>query len=147
MTDEKKSNELDVLFPAKEIKLADDSVVNVRPLSLEDIPKVTTSLGRLISFAASLSKTAPAGEDADFSHLITVGADELMSLIPYCVDRDVKLIPFSCFPEIMLIVIEQNITEESVGKWAALAKLLAGRMGINLEELAGALKAKSPLQG
>jgi hypothetical protein len=106
---------LNVLFPEEEvpIKEVEDLVVVVRPLSLEDLPKVSDAFGVLLRYAM-------AGYDP-----VTIAAQafgELAKLIPFCINVPVNKIPASYGPEIMEIIVKQNMTEDVIKKWTALVE-------------------------
>jgi hypothetical protein len=106
---------LNVLFPEEEvpIKEFDDLVIVVRPLSLEDLPKVSDAFGVLMRYAM-------AGYDPVAIAAKAFG--EISKLIPYCINVPVKSIPASYGPEIMEIIVKQNITDDVVKKWTALVE-------------------------
>jgi hypothetical protein len=104
-------NELDTLFPGKEVALGDDQAVVVRPLSLESLPKVAKAFGKIMRLAET--GTLP-------SELAVAGMEELLQILPFCIDRPANEIPSTVVPEIIEIVIDQNLTDDVVGKWQAL---------------------------
>ena len=106
--------ELEILFPTKEVSLSGSSVkVKVKPLSLEDLPKVADSFGVLM-------KHAEAGDPP--SEIASKALGEVLKLIPYCIDIQAKYIPASDVPDILEIVLSQNISGDIVGKWMALVE-------------------------
>lgn len=106
--------ELEVLFPTKEVSLSGTSmVVKVKPLSLEDLPKVADSFGILM-------KHAEVGDPP--SEIASKALGEVLKLIPYCIDLPAKYIPASDVPDILEVVISQNISQDIVGKWMALVE-------------------------
>ena len=119
-----KKTQLELLFPGKEvvIKIGDQEVpVEVTPLSLEDLPKVAQAFGRLMKLAES-GAIKPA-------EIAAKGLEELLLLIPYCIDHPPKAIPATQVPDLLEVIIEQNITEEVVGKWKSLVQKLAETTG------------------
>ena len=130
-----KKTELEVLFPGQEvvIKIGDKEVpVMVTPLSLEDLPKVAKSFG-------SLMKLAESGQFLP-SEIAAKGLEELLLLIPYCIDLSPKSVPATQVPDLLEVVIEQNITEEVVGKWMSLVQKLIKSTGQDVESLTETLK-------
>jgi hypothetical protein len=112
--EEKKGDELKVLFPGEEVDLGGEAgKVKVSPLTLEDMPKVVGSFGKIIKLAEA---------QVDEAQLAIVAMTELLEILPYCIDRPAKEIPSTAVPEILDIVIEQNVTEAAVGKWTALVQ-------------------------
>jgi hypothetical protein len=109
----KKKDVLETMFPDKEVTLPDGSKVLVTPLSLEHMPKVMRSFREILKLA-----TQP---DKDFTDIGIEAIAEVMELIPYCIDRPASEIPSASIPEIINIVIDQNVSDESLGKWKALA--------------------------
>jgi hypothetical protein len=47
---------------------------------------------------------------------------ELSKLIPFCINVPTKKIPASYGPDIMEIIVRQNITDDVVKKWTALVE-------------------------
>lgn len=109
----KKKDVLETMFPDKEVTLPDGSKVTVAPLSLEHMPKVMRSFREILKLA-----TQP---DKDFTDIGVEAIAEVMELIPYCIDRPASEIPSASIPEIINIVIDQNVSDDSLGKWKALA--------------------------
>ena len=108
-------DELKVLFPEREVKLSDGvTIVKVTPLSLEDLPKVADSF-------AILMKTAESGEVGP-SEIAAKALGEVLKLVPYCIDYPPKQIPAHDVPSVLEVVVEQNITEDVVGKWMSLVQ-------------------------
>lgn len=104
--------ELAILFPTREVSLSGSDVkVEVKPLSLEHLPKVADSFGILM-------KHAEAGDPP--SEIASKALGEVLKIIPYCINIPAKYIPASDVPDILEIVISQNINESILGKWMAL---------------------------
>ena len=114
MTQSKKSKEvLGVLFPEREVILGGDVAVKVRPLSLKDLPKVIDSFADLMKMSSDgMSNT----------ELAIRGIVQLLELVPFCLDMTADKIPTTKLPDILEVIIEQNFTEEVMGKWKALAE-------------------------
>jgi hypothetical protein len=124
------TKELEVLFPGKEvpIKVGDQEVkVKVSPLTLEDLPKVAQAFGRLMKYA----------EGGEFlpSEIAAKGLEELLLLIPYCIDLPPSHVPATEVPDILEVIIEQNITEDVVGKWMSLVQKLVKNTGSQMAEM------------
>jgi hypothetical protein len=130
---------LNILFPEEEVQIKeiDDLVIVVRPLSLEDLPKVSDAFGVLM-------RHAMAGYDP-----VTIAAKafgELSKLIPYCINVPVKKIPASYGPDIMEIVVRQNITDDVIKKWTALVEKvseIAAEQGVLTDQGANPLMPKA----
>jgi hypothetical protein len=104
--------ELEILFPIREVSLSGSNVkVEVKPLSLENLPKVADSFGVLM-------RHAEAGDPP--SEIASKALGEVLKIIPYCINIPAKYIPASDVPDILEIVISQNINENVLGKWMAL---------------------------
>ena len=118
-------NELDVLFPGKEASIGGDQTVTVRPISLENLPQVAKSFGKIMRMAEL--GTLP-------SELAVAGMEELLQILPYCIDRSPAEIPSTAVPDIIQIVLEQNVTEDVVGKWQALIQRIVKLQGSEAED-------------
>lgn len=109
------TKELKTLFPAKEVTLSDGvTVVTVTPLSLENLPKVADSFGILMAHAE--------GGASGPSEIAAKALGEVLKLVPYCIDIHPSKVASYDVPDILEIVVEQNITEDVVGKWMALVQ-------------------------
>lgn len=107
--------ELRTLFPAKEVVLSDGATtVTVTPLSLENLPKVADSFSILMKYAEG-GATGP-------SEIAAKALGEVLKLVPYCIDIPASKVPATDVPDILEIVVEQNITEDVVGKWMSLVQ-------------------------
>lgn len=104
---------LKVLFPEEEVELRDGSVLKVRPLSLSNMPKVVDAFGVVLKYAE---------QGTSASEVATQAMSELMKLVPFCIDRDPEEIPIDSVPEILEIIVSQNINETVLGKWKALVQ-------------------------
>jgi hypothetical protein len=128
----KDTREIDVLFPKREVVLSDgETKVEITPLSLEDLPKVAESFGELMKFAEA-GKIGP-------SEIAAKGVVEVLKLVPYCINLPASQIPSTDVPDIIDIVVEQNITEDVVGKWMGLVQKLMDKVG---EEKVETIKKK-----
>ena len=124
------TRELEVMFPGKDVPIAiGDQVVKVRvsPLSLEDLPKVAQAFGRLMKLAE--------GNELQPSEIAAKGLEELLLLIPYCIDLPPSQVPATEVPSLLEVIIEQNITEEVVGKWMGLVQKLVESTGRKMEDI------------
>lgn len=109
------NNELDVLFPAKEVVLSDGkTIVTVTPLSLENLPIVADSFGVLMKHAEG-GKIGP-------SEIAAKALGEVLKIVPYCIDVHPSRIPSYDVPGILETVVEQNITQDVVEKWMSLVQ-------------------------
>ena len=126
----KKNNELEVMFPGKEvvIKVGEQVVpVWVTPLSLEDLPKIAQVFGRLMKYAEA--------DEYKPSEIAAKGLEELLLLIPYCIDLPPSKVPATEVPDLLEVIIEQNITEEVVGKWMSLVQKLVASTGDTMGDM------------
>jgi hypothetical protein len=107
------NKELSTLFPGKGVDMPDGSQVTVTPLSLEVFPKIAEAFGKILEHAEKGHGNASIAARA---------ASEISQLLPYCIDRPIKDVPLSHAPDIIDIVLEQNVTEEILGKWRSLVQ-------------------------
>lgn len=120
MKEKENSGELRVLFPVKNIDLADGTKLVVRPLSLEDLPHVVKAFGSLVTiFETNVKKGDKKVSNAEIASAATA---QLLEILPYCIDRPASNIPMTVVPEVLETIIDQNVTDLAVGKWMALAK-------------------------
>ena len=123
--------ELNVLFSEKEVPLSDGSVLTVKPLSLKDLPKVVSAFGTIMKLATeqvdSSVKTKKSVKPVEgaYAEIAAAGMEELLKILPYCIDRKPEEVPLEVVPEVILIVLEQNITDAAIKKWVALAQKIA----------------------
>ncbi len=109
----KETSPVEVMFPKDEVELWPGHAVNVRPLSLEDLPKVIKQFKTIMDNYQEMEKMT----------VIEVGstvANSLIDLLPFCIGMKAKDIPLHKVPELIEIVRKQNFPPESVGKWGAL---------------------------
>lgn len=121
---------LEVLFPGETIDMGHGYVVNVRPLSLENLKEVITAFNKIVDLYR---------EGKDASAMIFVAFEEVMELLPLCIDKSMSEIPSGFAPELLEAFIRQNLAHDVVGKWTALVRTLT-------EEIPKLLKEKSPDQ-
>ena len=138
MAQQKKGTELDVLFPTQEVDLGNGQTVIVRPLTLEDLPKVIDAFGKIMQLADE--KKPPAD-------MAMAGMGELLQILPLCIDRKPSEIPSTILPDLIEVLIEQNLTEAVVGKWTTLIQKVSEKMpDLNLPEALGQSPKKEPSQ-
>jgi hypothetical protein len=106
---------LEVLFPEKTLT-ASGLTIKITPLSLQNLPKVVEAFGVLMRLAEA---------NMPPSQIATAAMKELLEILPYCLDVPIEKIPASLAPEIIDIVLDQNLTEAVVGKWTALIQRIA----------------------
>lgn len=111
------SKALEVLFPHGEVALTDEVTIQVRPLSLKDLPKVTDSFGVVM-------KLTEAGSSP--SEIAAKALQEVIHLIQYTVDIDPDHIPASVVPDLLEVVVEQNMSADILKKWMALVQKMNG---------------------
>jgi hypothetical protein len=63
------------------------------------------------------------------SEIAAKGVVEVLKLVPYCINLPASQIPSTDVPDIIDIVVEQNITEDVVGKWMGLVQKLMDKVG------------------
>lgn len=129
----KKSNVLKTMFPGEvKIKLTGDDELKVRPLSLEDFPKVTDTLGDLLEkfqkFRDEQMRAEQSGDEIPSNVvLLKIGMKEIVKLIPFCVSEpNMRKIPVSVLPQILKAIVELNFTEDTIKNWVALFKTFTG---------------------
>ena len=111
------TKELKTLFPAREVVLSDgETKVTVTPLSLENLPKVADSFGVLMKHAE--------GGGIGPSEIAAKALGEVLKIVPYCINIPASQIPSYDVPDILEVVVEQNVTENVVGKWMGLVEKL-----------------------
>jgi hypothetical protein len=116
------SNELEVLFPEKEIPIGRDKKMVMVPISLGKIPKVFGT------FTKILEHTASAGVENQAALGVLI-ANEVMELLPYCTQTPLDDIPSTVLPDILDTFIEQNLSDAVMGKWKALAGKVTAKFG------------------
>lgn len=104
---------LEVLFPKGEVELAEGCVVQVRPLSLKDLPSVADSFGVVMKMSETGSSP---------SEIAAKALQEVINLIQYCVDVAPEDIPASAVPDLLELVVSQNMSSDIIKKWMALAQ-------------------------
>ena len=109
----KETSPVKVMFPKDEVELWPGNTVNVRPLSLEDLPKVIEQFKTIMDHYEGMEKLTP----------IEIGstvANSLIDILPFCTGLQAKDIPIHKIPDLIEIVRNQNFPPESMGKWKAL---------------------------
>jgi hypothetical protein len=117
--------ELEVLFPSKKIPLAKGHDITIRPLSLEDLPKAAEAFSVLMGLV-STGKTV--------TEIATLAISEVLKLSKYCLDIPPKYIPIDKVPDILSVMLEQNMSEDIVKKWKTLTDLIKAELGQGGEE-------------
>ena len=107
---------LKVLFPSEEIEICEGQTVRVTPLSLADLPKVVDAFSVIMRLAE---------KGVSPSEIAVVGGTELLKILPYCINRPPEEIPGTVVPDIIEIVLKQNVTDAVVAKWKALIRRVA----------------------
>ncbi len=127
----KEASPVKVMFPKDEVELWPGNTVNVRPLSLEDLPQVIEQFKTIMDHYEGMEKLTP----------IEIGstvANSLIDILPFCTGLQAKDIPIHKIPELIEIVQRQNFPPESLGKWKALyaemAKFLPDEQGQDKKE-------------
>jgi hypothetical protein len=132
------NRELKILFPAREVVLSDGKTkVTITPLSLENLPKVAESFGTIMKHAE--------GGNIGPSEIAAKALVEVLKIVPYCIDLPASSIPSYDVPDILEIVVEQNVTTDVVGKWMSLVQKVleaGGQGGVN--ETVKAIAKTSP---
>jgi len=123
MTEKKKrtGNVLKVLFPGEEVEICEGQKVKVTPLSLADLPKVIDAFSVVMQLA---EKNVPP------SDIAVVGCTELLKILPFCIDRPPEEIPVTVVPDVIDVVLRQNITDASVAKWKALVQRVSEQIPV-----------------
>ena len=117
---EDKLNELDVLFPHKDVELAEGVSVAVRPIAAENLTKA------LKPFSVLFKKVSEGVSPAE----IAIDAMEsAMQVLPFCINRPLSEVPVTKVPDLLEAMIELNLTPESVKKWKALVLRLSEEVG------------------
>jgi len=118
--EESKLKELEVMFPVREIPLTEKHNVKVKPLSLEDLPKVAEAFSVV---------GAMVGEGRTVQEITIACMSELLKMAKYCIDVPTNLIPIDKVPDILTLIVELNMSEDIVKKWIALIELVNKELG------------------
>ena len=125
MVEEKKLDELDILFPGIDIKIAEGIVVTVTPILLEDLPKV-------LPYLVSLFQLFQAGQSP--AEIASSATKELLAVLPFCINVPLKRLPAHAAPALVSALIDLNVTDELVSKIKTLServvKLAGDRQGL-----------------
>ena len=118
-----KQDPLNVLFPEEKVDLIDGTFITVKPPSLEHYPKIFKHFSVVLSYFA---------QGYSMSEVGMVAMAELTAIIPYCIDRPANQVPHTAVPDLIDIVLRQNLTEELVGKWQSLIEKIKeeGKEGV-----------------
>jgi hypothetical protein len=121
----KKPSEVDVLFPGNVVTAQGMNgkpiKVTMNPLPLDKLPLVMESFERVM--AAMLE----AQGDQRVAGLAAV--KEAVVLLPHCMDVEMNKLAASAAPDLLSVFIDQNITDDMLGKWMALAEKINKRVG------------------
>ena len=108
------------MFPVREIPLTEKHNVKVKPLSLEDLPKVAEAFSVV---------GAMVGEGRTVQEITIACMSELLKMAKYCIDVPTNLIPIDKVPDILTLIVELNMSEDIVKKWIALIELVNKELG------------------
>ncbi len=126
-TRKSKPNDLDTMFPDHVVKArgrkGDEVLVTMNPLPLDKLPLV------MDSFQTVVDAMLVAGGDQRAAGLAAVR--EAVTLLPYCMDVELKELAATSAPDLLSVFIDQNITDDMLGKWMALAGKINKRTGDN----------------
>lgn len=117
--------ELEKLFPKKEYKLNEKITIEISPLSLEDLPKVANAFA---------SVTSLIGQKKTIQEIVTLAIAEILTLAKYCLNIPTKYVPIEKVPDILTIMVEQNMSEDIVKKWTALIEQVQRELGQGKEK-------------
>jgi hypothetical protein len=117
--------ELELLFPKKEYTLHEGVTIEISPLSLEDLPKVADSFSSLAGLI---------GEGKTVQQIVTLAISEILSLAKYCLSVPPRVVPMQSVPDILEIMIEQNMNEDIVKKWTTLIERVREELGQGEQE-------------
>ena len=106
----KKLDPIEILFPEEEVT-SGNITVKVTPLPLSNMPKVINAFTRLLQYIE---------QNKSQSDIAFTGISELLEIIPYCVDVPPEKIPSYMIPDIIEVILKQNLSESTMGKWKAL---------------------------
>lgn len=126
-----KSKALDILFPTQKVPIGEGVEIEMRPISVADLSKVMGSFIRLAQLKASGLNEA---------ELAILSMKEIVQMLPFCTDHPLEKIPHQAFPDLLAVFLEQNMTEDLVSKWMALAEKVKGRVPGG----DGSVKSQSP---
>lgn len=113
-------DELAVLFPKKTFPLDEKHSIEVKPLSLEDLPFVTDAFSRIAEMI---------GKGRSIPEITVSGMTELLKITKYCIDVPTKYIPMGVIPDLLTLIVEMNMNEKIVKKWLTLIELVNKELG------------------
>ena len=126
-TQKSKPDDLDTMFPDNVVKArglnGSDVEVTMNPLPLDKLPLV------MDSFHVVVDAMLTAGGDQRVAGLAAV--KEAVILLPHCMDVEMKDLAATSAPDLLTVFIDQNITDDMLGKWMTLAGKINERMGDN----------------
>ena len=118
--DKEQLRELEVLFPTKEFSLTEKHSIQVKPLSLEDLPKVAEAFSMVASMV---------GEKKTLPEITVACMSEILKMAKYCIDVPTRLVPIGKVPDLLTMIVELNMSEDIVKKWMALIELVNKELG------------------
>ena len=122
-------NELEQLFPSKEIPLYGEKKVIVKPIPISDISPIIDIVTPLLN---------PDNKLLEAKDAAAMVATHAMDILPLCVDIPLDKIPIAVLPDIIDAILEFNFPIETLKKWLALGNKI---QGIKKALLGGKLKA------
>ena len=117
--EEAKTPELDVLFPNREVDLANGQKMKIRPLALEDLNKV---------FGSYLKIATLVGSGYTPEEIGVIAAPDISEILALTSDTPVKRIPAKFVCELGKAIIELNFGDEESKKLVTLALKMEKRM-------------------
>jgi len=122
-----KPDDLDTMFPDRVVKATGRTGrrvdVTMTPLPLDKLPLV------MESFEAVVNAMLKSGGDQRVAGLAAV--KEAVNLLPHCMDIEMSELAATSAPDLLSLFIDQNITDDMLGKWIALAGKINERVGDN----------------
>lgn len=113
------------LFPKREIKYKDKTIVTVRPIPISKFPEIIDNIKNIINMVES---------GTQIKDLAFTAVDDITKLIPYSVNVELEEIPGIFLPEILIAIVELNLDETMLKNWLALLETI----GKKLDEFGGA---------
>ena len=124
---------LSVLFPEQEVDIGGGKKVIMRPLTLDKLPLVMDSFQKVMFMVSDSKDKGETSAQTIMSGMAML--KEAIILIKMCISVPWEEVPATAAPILLKVFIEQNLNQEVVGNWIALAGGLTSR----LPELAGGL--------
>lgn len=120
MAEKNDITELEILFPKKDYPLTEKHSIEVKPLSLEDLPKVTEAFSVVAKMA---------GEGRSIPEITVAGMSELLKIAKYCINVPTRLVPIDKVPDLLTMIVEMNMSEDIIKKWIALIERIQKEVG------------------